>query len=112
MSAKMVYVKLKTFDEIKKISEPYPVLYQELAEFGLIEKDSLNDRGSLTSSVFPGMIHHLCGTIITVVDKADYEFANDYCLYFKDTKIPISDWLLDQDFVIIPYLSDKHCEEL
>jgi hypothetical protein len=103
----MLCVKLKTFDEIRKISEPYQVLYQKTVEFVLVEKDSLNNQGSLTSSVFPGMIHHLCGTVITVVDKADYEFANDYCLYFKDTKIPISDWLLDKDFVITPYLSDN-----
>lgn len=94
---KMVNIKLKSFEEIVDISVPYTVLVQEYPEFHLIHKNSLNKYHSLTSATFPALLVQFCGKVISVVDKADYEYADDYCLYYKDFKIKISDWMIDNN---------------
>lgn len=91
-----VKVKLKEFDDIVKISKPIPFRIQEenllINVFVLELKDCKYKTG-----LFFGDLYDFCGKEIEVVDKADYEFANDYCFYHNDYKYRISDWMLQNN---------------
>jgi len=96
--SKMVNIKLKSLDEIIEISQVYPVMGQGNMECYLYHRNSLNVRGGFTSALFPAILGQFCGKIISVVDKSDYEYANDYCLYHDDYKFAISDWMIDTSY--------------
>lgn len=89
-----VKVKIKEFDDIVKISTPIPFLIQEENKLMHLFVLELKDYKYKTGLFFPDL-YQFCGKEIEVVDKADYEFANDYCLYHNDYKYRISDWMIN-----------------